>query len=80
VQDYTEHQKEIVKKFIEIMEAVLARYLSKSIKWEAELTEEASPYMRNIMKETAKLHKVLFGILPPAQLNVCCAQPIGRVA
>lgn len=28
-QDYTEHQKEIVKKLIEIMEAVLARYLSK---------------------------------------------------
>eukprot|EP00123_Amoebidium_parasiticum_P014515 comp22532_c0_seq1/m.34211 comp22532_c0_seq1/g.34211 ORF comp22532_c0_seq1/g.34211 comp22532_c0_seq1/m.34211 type:complete len:943 (-) comp22532_c0_seq1:581-3409(-) len=73
-QDYSAHQSQIVAKIVEIMEGVFDRLVGKNPRFSGELRDDASPYMKSVVKETTKLHKVLLGILPPPQLNMIFGQ------
>eukprot|EP01134_Creolimax_fragrantissima_P002294 CFRG2294T1 len=66
--DYAEHQAEIVRKIVDIMDAVHHRHI-KTVQWNSPFDEETSVYMKNIVKEVTKLHRVLGTVLPNNQLN-----------
>lgn len=74
VEDYSNHQSEIHKKLVAIMNERFNAHVKsmQSIEWdeEEEIEKNANAYMETLVTETIRLHKVLSKYLPVDELKV----------
>ncbi|ORE06130.1 Vps54-domain-containing protein [Rhizopus microsporus var. microsporus] len=74
VKDYSNHQSEIHKKLVAIMNERFNAHVKsmQSIEWdeEEEIERKANTYMETLVTETIRLHKVLSKYLPVDELKV----------